>query len=174
MSSKSGWSLSSRVRPLRPAAADGFASDFAAPFGARPVLVAFVFVVFGAGLADCSAAVVAFNAFFVVVAVLAVAAFAALPALAARAEAVVVAAVEEAFCDALLRRSARADPEDFTMVSLKLAGDESVDRGDCQLHEPRQGPGSLLRVQPGAGEGAHLTQLRAQLRGTSMDAARSA
>jgi hypothetical protein len=31
------------------------------------------------------------------------------------------AAFEVAFCDALLRRSARAEPEDFTMFSLRLA-----------------------------------------------------
>ncbi|MBB3258874.1 hypothetical protein F4827_003743 [Paraburkholderia bannensis] len=30
-------------------------------------------------------------------------------------------AAEVAFCDALLRRSARADPEDFTMFSLRQA-----------------------------------------------------
>ncbi|MEX3926374.1 hypothetical protein AB4Y36_20410 [Paraburkholderia sp. BR10936] len=31
------------------------------------------------------------------------------------------AAFEVAFCDAVLRRSARAEPEDFTMFSLRLA-----------------------------------------------------
>ncbi|WP_395067779.1 hypothetical protein [Paraburkholderia silvatlantica] len=31
------------------------------------------------------------------------------------------AAFEDAFCDAVLRRSARAEPEDFTMFSLRLA-----------------------------------------------------
>ncbi|MEM5449927.1 hypothetical protein [Paraburkholderia guartelaensis] len=30
-------------------------------------------------------------------------------------------AFEVAFCDAVLRRSARAEPEDFTMFSLRLA-----------------------------------------------------
>ncbi|WP_322014415.1 hypothetical protein [Paraburkholderia sp. J12] len=84
------------------------------------------------------AAFVALTVFFVVTAGLAVAARAAFVVFAvafvvfvtlaglAICEAVVFGAEEAVFCDALLRRSARADPEDFTMGSSRLARDESI------------------------------------------------
>jgi hypothetical protein len=58
------------------------------------------------------------------------------------------AAGEEEASDALLRRSARADPEDFTMFSSRLA--RSVDRvfGDCQLHGRGAGRGQGTSVLP--------------------------